>query len=341
MSKGSTTTDRGRALRRARRELRLSRRRATYRLHDRLLTNRSSRRALRRTDTELTEAQRAAVDRLATDGIAVMPFDELIGDRALWEELAADMDRFTADAEGQLASGGEDAGADPQDGSGKIKKTFLIRRNRRLPKHRSLDAADDSHGPWKFTPDYLWLRLGLSDGMLGVVNAYRQLQTRLISFDQWYTVPVGADSGRIKSQNWHRDPEDLHVVKGFVYFSDVDEESGPFQYVPGSQPGGRHGDVWPWTFARGGDYPSAKKFAKRIPETEHLTVTGRRGTVILCNTSGFHRGGFALTRPRIMSVYTYVSPAALAVGTCWPHFDVDWSSGAALPDHARFALERG
>jgi len=38
--------------------------------------------------------------------------------------------------------------------------------------------------------------------------------------------------------------------------------------------------------------------------------------MIFCNTSGFHRGGYATgNRPRVMAVYNYSSPASLAALT--------------------------
>ena len=36
-----------------------------------------------------------------------------------------------------------------------------------------------------------------------------------------------------------------------------------------------------------------------------------KGTMIFCNTSGFHRGGFATGKPRVLATFTYASPAAL------------------------------
>lgn len=41
------------------------------------------------------------------------------------------------------------------------------------------------------------------------------------------------------------------------------------------------------------------------------TFTAPRGTVILCNTSGLHRGGFSTARPRVLATATYCSPASL------------------------------
>jgi hypothetical protein len=39
-------------------------------------------------------------------------------------------------------------------------------------------------------------------------------------------------------------------------------------------------------------------------------MTGPAGTMIFCDTSGFHRGGFAKTTPRVLSIWSYVSPEA-------------------------------
>ena len=307
----------------------LVQRRANYHLHDRMLSNRSSRRAFRKVSSALAEPQQDAVGRLEADGIAVMHYDELVGNTVLWDEISADAARFRTEAELQLADS-----ARPRKG-----KSYLIRRNPKRPKRMTPELAGKKKAPWRFDPANPWLRLGVSPSLLGVVNAYRGLLTKLTYFDQWYTIPVGMAADRVASQNWHRDPEDLHVVKVFVYLSDVDEEAGPFEYVPGSQPGGRYGDVWPWTFMRGSDYPSPAEFAKRISPDEYLAVTGKRGTIVLCDSSGFHRGGFARTRPRVMSVYTYVSPASLAVGTSWPEFDVRRAKRQSeLTPEASFAL---
>ena len=100
------------------------------------------------------------------------------------------------------------------------------------------------------------------------------------------------------SQRWHRDPEDDHIVKMFIYFSDVDEEAGPFEYVRDSAAGGKYGDVFPW--GQGHRYPSAEELEAAVDPDDRLTMTGPAGTVIFCDTAGFHRGGFARTKPRIL-----------------------------------------
>jgi len=59
--------------------------------------------------------------------------------------------------------------------------------------------------------------------------------------------------------------------------------------------------------------------------------------MILCNTSGFHRGGFATERPRILWRYNYSSPAALVLTK--RRFTIDQSRlPGELSPAARFAL---
>ena len=76
-------------------------------------------------------------------------------------------------------------------------------------------------------------------------TTYRGLATKLYYLDNWFTPPYAGADQRIASQRWHRDPEEEHVVKAFLYLSDVDEEAGPFEYVKGSPPGNRYGESSP------------------------------------------------------------------------------------------------
>ena len=86
---------------------------------------------------------------------------------------------------------------------------------------------------------------------------------------------------------------------------------GPFQYVAGSQPGGPYADAWGWQ-PLGQNYPTEEELEARVPREAVQTFTGPAGTLLFCNTAGFHRGGFSTTRPRVLATATYSSPASLA-----------------------------
>src|SRR5204863_3813640 len=64
-----------------------SRLQARYHLH-RSLTNGASRRSLARERPALDAVQERLLDRLRADGLAMVGFDELVGDRGLWQELS-------------------------------------------------------------------------------------------------------------------------------------------------------------------------------------------------------------------------------------------------------------
>ena len=69
---------------------------------------------------------------------------------------------------------------------------------------------------------------------------------------------------------------------------------GPFQFVAGSQPGGPYADAWGWQ-PLGQNYPTEEELEARIPAQAVQTFTGPAGTLLFCNTAGFHRGGFSTT----------------------------------------------
>jgi hypothetical protein len=171
--------------------------------------------------------------------------------------------------------------------------------------------------------------------MLDVVNSYRRQGTKLYYLDNWYTIPYPDTDKRISSQRWHRDPEEEHVVKVFLYVNDVDEGAGPFEYVRSSATGGRYGDVFRWEEDSDHYYPPHDELMAAVAREDVLTLTGPAGTLIFCDTSGFHRGGFARTKPRILYMGTYVSPAAGR----GHRFTVDLDGREAeLPAQVRFAI---
>jgi hypothetical protein len=129
--------------------------------------------------------------------------------------------------------------------------------------------------------------------------------------DLWYTVPQSEDEERVASQTWHYDFDDKHLLKAFLYLDDVDEGAGPFEFVAGSQPGGRYHGVRPWQPMGYGRVPE-EDVSREVPPDAIRTFTAPRGTLIFCNTSGLHRGGFATSHPRILATATYCSPASLA-----------------------------
>ncbi len=263
--------------------------RATYALHDRVLSNRTSRRRFTGSRPELDDVQRRVLAELDADGYSLLTFEELHSDNGAWTDIEAQAARFVADTEAALAGDREALRV-------RAGKEFVVR----LLSYGVEVGLDDA-----------WFRACASHRMLDLANSYLGLWSKLEYVDLWYSVPQAADEARVASQRWHRDFNDKHLLKAFLYLVDVDEGTGPFQYVPGSAPGGRYGDAWPWR-PLGENYPPENELEQRLPPEDFKTFTGPKGTLLFCNTSGFHRGGFATEKPRVLATVTYSSPASLA-----------------------------
>lgn len=261
---------------------------ATYQLHDRLLANVASRRRLARARPVLDDTQRAVVDSLRSDGYTTLPLSELVP--GAWEELAPEAERFIAETEAGLAAerAGDKAKLRRREG-----KEFVVRKY-------SWGVEVGLDDPW--------LRLGINPRLLDVANEYLQMWSKLEYVDVWYTPPADAAERR-SSQKWHRDFNDRHLLKAFLYLVDVDEDAGPFEYVPRSAPGSELDALWPWR-PLGENYPPEEELAQRV-DGRVVTFTAPKGTLILCNTAGFHRGGFAKAKPRALATWTWDSPASL------------------------------
>ena len=262
----------------------------TYELHDRLLANPRSRRRLATAPPTLDDLQQRLVGDLETQGFAVVPVEELFPDGDTWPAISAKGEDFVTATEQALA--------DREAGQLQVRagKEFVVRAYERAGAH--VDASDP------------WLRAAVSDRLLDIANTYLGMWAKLSYLDWWYTVPQKAGAERVASQLWHLDFDDKHLLKAFLYLVDVDAETGPFEYVPGSQPGGRHSSAWRWT-PLGTDRVAEDELARRLPDAEIKTFTAPRGTLILCNTSGLHRGGFSTSRPRVLAAATFCSPASL------------------------------
>ncbi len=237
----------------------------------------------------LDDVQKRVLGDVEKSGFSVVSFQDLFADAAHWSELEAMRDRFVTETEADLAKGGEHVRV-------RAGKEFVVR----LHSYGVELGLDDP-----------WFRAVASHRLLDLANTYLGMWSKLEYVDVWYSVPQPAEAQRISSQRWHRDYNDKHLLKVFLYLVDVDEEMGPFQYVPGSQPGGPYAHAWPWQ-PLGQNYPTEEELEALIPASSIKAFTAPKGTLIFCNTAGFHRGGFSTTDPRVLATATYSSPASLA-----------------------------
>jgi len=257
--------------------------------------NPASRRSFHANPPALSALQRRLVEDLLANGFATCHIDELFEDQAMWKRISGHIESF---------SDGEEV------------QTVVKKRQLEFEEKKDLGVGqyiityyDQSQKPMIDGSNVL-LNFGLHPLVLDVVNSYLGLWSKLIYFDMWHTLPLNTEK-RISSQRWHRDPEDRRKIRTFLYFNQVDSDNGAMEYLIGSHVGGPYERVFPWVDPLEIPYPPDGEVERQIPASQHTVLKGPPGTLIFCDTAGFHRGGTTKTRPRVLATSAYVTPASL------------------------------
>jgi len=129
--------------------------------------------------------------------------------------------------------------------------------------------------------------------------------TRLRYYNIWHTL---ATSGAPReSQLWHRDREDFLIMKVFIYLVDVGDEAGPFTYALGTHPKGALRREPEFGLEGHVRRSTDDQMAAVVPASRWLTARGSRGTVVFADTRGYHKGGLARGRDRVMYTCMFTS----------------------------------
>lgn len=238
------------------------------------ILNFRERNSFRLSNIQISPFQNRMVLQLKRSGIAICTLSELFGE----EDLISDLQTYVNNLE-------------PIKNENR-KKKFLIN-------------LIDPQSPPDFTNPFF--RLALSQQVLGIVNSYLGMFSKLKYVTIQATEIVG-NAEAIQSQSWHRDPQEKRMCKVFIYLSDVDLESGPFEYIKNSV----FGDKW-GTIARQnspeGSYPESVTIEKIISHSEVSSIVGKAGTVVFCDTTGLHKGGHSRKKSRLMSTFFFSAPS--------------------------------
>lgn len=130
--------------------------------------------------------------------------------------------------------------------------------------------------------------------VLGLVESYLGAPPILYSLNLWWTFD-NPNPG--VTHSWHRDIEDCKFISLFINMTDVDEESGPFVFIPGSHQRqaldrrlaavGRGFDTAP--FFRGDAYGADDRIATVFDGLAERWLSPA-GSGTLCDNYGLHRG---------------------------------------------------
>ncbi|HEX4140201.1 MAG TPA: hypothetical protein VHY09_07620 [Candidatus Methylacidiphilales bacterium] len=149
------------------------------------------------------------------------------------------------------------------------------------------------------------MQLSLHPRVLALVNRYMGMRSYLRALDLWWDRPT--PDGPAATQLWHRDLDDPRCIKAFIYFNDVDMQTGPFSYLRGTHMFGRHANLQPGGSSK--NRFSDEEIVAPLSMADAQINTGPAGTMILCDTYGFHRG-LKPEKDRLMSLFQYVSRAS-------------------------------
>jgi len=158
-----------------------------------------------------------------------------------------------------------------------------------------------------YTSNQAIMQVALHHKLTDIVSSYFNEQALLRYVDFWYSIASGnTNHSREYSQNWHRDPEDLRMLKVFIYLNDVDERNGAFEYIKCSTRKNKFGNIFPYDNEHPDNYPEETELRKQIPDEYYIKGSGKKGTIILCDTHGFHRGGYCIDGDRKLMTLMYL-----------------------------------
>ncbi|MDZ8185442.1 MAG: phytanoyl-CoA dioxygenase [Nostoc sp. ChiSLP02] len=123
---------------------------------------------------------------------------------------------------------------------------------------------------------------------------------------------------------WHSDAEDRRIIKIFVYLSDVEQKTGPFEYIPRSL-----APVFSWKYIQlyyklfksrylGIDDEDVKPV---IPKSAWKSCTGAAGTVIIADTKKALHHGTVRTEERSTLFFCYTANPPERPDLCTQYWD--------------------
>ncbi|MBK8465882.1 MAG: phytanoyl-CoA dioxygenase family protein [Chloracidobacterium sp.] len=237
----------------------------------------------------LTGVERNIIDKLNSDGVVITSVEELFDNDSEFLSLDA-ATRSLLENRKQEIDGLKSMVNDPAIGH----KTF------------NLEMLGSE---LVFDSESIFARFALNNRLLNIANAYFQMYAKLRYYNVWKT--FASQGSARESQLWHFDREDNYILKLFLYLEDVDEGAGPFTYAQGTHRKGRFRFIKPEFFMEGNVRRTTDEQMNAVfPKEKWKKGTGKKGTIIFADTRGFHKGGEARIKDRLMYTCMYTSKAS-------------------------------
>jgi len=183
------------------------------------------------------------------------------------------------------------------------KKTYPVRKKKFIYRYSEIFKKLDLDDPL--------IKMSVFGIFHQIARAYFKQNIKITNIDYWLNFPVEENREEISSQKWHRDYEDLNVLKVFVYMTDVDFLSGNLSYVKKSNYGNEYGN----NFLRApplGVVVEDSKINDSFQSDQIVDFCVPKGTVIFVDTSGLHKGGHCKNVNRFLFTSTYTTFAGIS-----------------------------
>lgn len=151
--------------------------------------------------------------------------------------------------------------------------------------------------------------LNILENYIGLPVAYHGVQIRKDFINQ----------NQFSTMLWHRDSEDRRIVKIIIYLNDVDEQQGPFQYVPSSFTSGLNFYRLYYKIHNKGI--NDETLNKIIPKSAWKSCPGAAGTVIIADTNRLLHHGTSRTEERSTLFFVYTANPPKRPGLCTQYWD--------------------
>jgi len=141
-------------------------------------------------------------------------------------------------------------------------------------------------------------------GLLAIAQRYLGTAPILDIVAMWWHSAFGHEPDSEAAQYFHFDMDRIKWIKFFFYVTDVNEDSGPHVFVRGSH---RTGGVPKELLRKGYVRLMDQEIASRYPAADIIEFIGARGTLIIEDTRGLHKGKRVVAGDRLLFQLEFTS----------------------------------
>jgi len=137
---------------------------------------------------------------------------------------------------------------------------------------------------------------------LKTVESYFGFEPNLQHISAWIDVPNDEYyKDPISTQLFHRDADDLKLIKTFFYLTDVKKENGPFEFIKGTH-------KCPYHIVKNNNEVHYNNLVlKKFGADNLVSFESPKNTMIMADTNGYHRGSKLQKDIRVLITCMYTS----------------------------------